>query len=60
MPQLACGRQAAMVDVDHDRPLGVEGGADVAPGGDAEARARPAAAHEPALGGTPHCHETLY
>jgi hypothetical protein len=34
---------------DDDRPLGVEGGADVAAGGDAEARARPAAADELAL-----------
>jgi hypothetical protein len=31
MPQLACGRQAAMIDVGDDRPLGVERRADVAP-----------------------------
>jgi hypothetical protein len=38
-----------MVDVDDDRPLGVERGADVAPGGDATAEARPAAAEQLAL-----------
>jgi hypothetical protein len=38
-----------MIDVDDDRPLGVEGGTDFATCGDAEARARPAAADELAL-----------
>ena len=49
MPKLACGREAAIVFIDDDRPLGVERGADVATGGDGEARARPAAADELAL-----------
>ena len=45
-------RQPAMVDIDDDWSFGVERGADVATGGDAEARARPAAAHQLALGET--------
>jgi hypothetical protein len=38
-----------MVDVDDDRPLGVQRCADVAPCLRREARARPAAADQPAL-----------
>jgi hypothetical protein len=32
MPQLACWREAAIVDIDDDRPAGVERGANVATG----------------------------
>jgi hypothetical protein len=49
MAQLTCWREAAMVDIDDDRPFGVERGADVAPGLRREAAARPAAADELAL-----------
>jgi len=49
MAQLTRRGEAAMADIDDDRPLGVERGADVAPGLCSEARARLAAADQLAL-----------